>query len=228
MVDDYLEKCAQVKVNIDLVESLLRPENLEVSLRYVLKHATGRGSHIVQLFDTSEKLNHFVASRRVASRRRWLESQGRDGARQENEQNEWHYLQYQGARAKAPPCPGNDWVYLCKSVFPFSKWPSWREVTMAKRFLKYFGRKKNLCMASWARCEAQWKGIVELERRCQDISREIQMLSKRQEILFKRAIEGKLRVQNRASERLQITEEIKEMEHTKTEEGSLAVGEEGA
>ena len=28
-----------VKVKIDLVESLLRPENFEVSLRYVLKHA---------------------------------------------------------------------------------------------------------------------------------------------------------------------------------------------
>ena len=70
-----------------------------------------------------------------------------------------------------------------------------------------------------ARWEAQWKGIVELERRCQDTSREIQTLIKRHEIL-KNAIEGKLRVQSRASERLQdqIIEEIKEMEHTKTEE----------
>ena len=33
------------------------------------------------------------------------ESQGRDGARQENGQNEWYDLEYQGARAKAPPCP---------------------------------------------------------------------------------------------------------------------------
>ena len=45
------------------------------------------------------------------------------------------------------------------------------------------------------------------------------MLSKRQEI-FKNAIEGKLRMQSRASERLQdqIIEEIKEMEHKRTEE----------
>ena len=45
------------------------------------------------------------------------------------------------------------------------------------------------------------------------------MLSKRQE-LFKNAIEGKLRVQSRESEILQdqIIEEIKETEHTKTEE----------
>ena len=75
-VEEYLESCAQVIVDIEVVERLLRLENLEVSLRYVLKHATGRGSNIFQLFDTSEMPNHFVASRR-----RWLESHGRDGSR---------------------------------------------------------------------------------------------------------------------------------------------------
>ena len=76
-----------------------------------------------------------------------------------------------------------------------------------------------VCVASWTRWEAQWKGLVELERRCQDISRELQMLSKGQEI-FKNAIEGKPRVQSRASERLQdqIIDETKEMEHKRTEE----------
>ena len=61
--------------------------------------------------------------------------------------------------------------------------------------------------------------MVELERRCQDRSREIQMLNKRQEI-FQNAIDGRLRVKDRASERLQdeIIEEIKELENTKTEE----------
>ena len=38
---------------------------------YILKHSTRRGSNIFQLFDTLEKPNHFVASRR-----RWLENQG--------------------------------------------------------------------------------------------------------------------------------------------------------
>ena len=80
-VEDYLENCAQV-VEIELVE---RPENLEVSLRYVMKHATYRSSNIFQLFDTSEKSNHFVASRR-----RWLESQGSDEATQESGRNEWY------------------------------------------------------------------------------------------------------------------------------------------
>ena len=65
----------------------------------------------------------------------------------------------------------------------------------------------------------EWEGLVDLERRCQDISREIQMLNKRQEI-FRNAIDGRLRVQDRASERMQdhMFEEIKELVHRKTEE----------
>ena len=95
-VEDYLESCAQVIVKLELVESLPRRENFEVSLRYVLKHATYIGSNIFQLFDTSEKPNHFVASRR-----RWLERQGCDDARQENGRNEWYDLGYQGAQGKS-------------------------------------------------------------------------------------------------------------------------------
>ena len=97
-VEDYLDKCAHHIVKIDLVESLLRPENLEVSSRCVLKHANYGGNNIFQLFDTTEMPNHLVASRR-----RWLESQGRDDARQENGRNEWYDLGYQGGRAKALP-----------------------------------------------------------------------------------------------------------------------------
>ena len=50
------------------------------------------------------------------------------------------------------------------------------------------------------------------------------MLIKRQEI-FQNAIDGRLRVQDRASERLQdqLSEEIKELEHK--DRRSLAVGE---
>ena len=77
-VEDYLESCVRIVVDIKVVDRLLGPENLEVSLKYVLKHATRGGNNTFHLFDTSEKPNHFVASRR-----RWLESQGRDGARQE-------------------------------------------------------------------------------------------------------------------------------------------------
>ena len=62
-VEDYLESCSQVIVDIDVVERLLRPENLEVFLRYVLKHANYGRSNIFQLFDTSEKSNHFMTSK---------------------------------------------------------------------------------------------------------------------------------------------------------------------
>ena len=87
---------------------------------------------------------------------------------------------------------------------------------LQKMFAVFWQAEEELC---WARWEAQREGLVELERRCQDISREIQKLNKRQEI-FQSAIDGKLRVQDRASETMQdqIIEEIKEMAHTKTEE----------
>ena len=65
-----------------------------------MKHANYGGSNIFQLFDTTEIPNHLVVSRR-----RWLESQWRDDERQESGRNEWYDLGYQGARAKAPPCP---------------------------------------------------------------------------------------------------------------------------
>ena len=55
-VEDYLECCAQVIVDIDVVDRLLRPENLEVSLRCVLKHAAGRGSNIFQHIGKTEPL----------------------------------------------------------------------------------------------------------------------------------------------------------------------------
>ena len=76
--------------------------------------------------------------------------------------------------------------------------------------------------------EGQRKGLVNLERRCQDIHLEIQMLNKRQEI-FQNAIEGKLRVQDRASERLQdqIVEENERI-GTNKDKRSLAVCGEGA
>ena len=77
-------------------------------------------------------------------------------------------------------------------------------------FEVFWQEEEEVRVASWTRWDAQWKSLVELERRRQDTSLEIQMLSKRQEI-FKNAIEGKLGVQSRASEILQgqIIEERK-------------------
>ena len=68
------------------------------------------------------------------------------------------------------------------------------------------------------------KGLVELERRCQDTRQEIQVLSERQEIL-KSPMEDKLKLQSRANERYhdQIFEEIKELEQKKSAEALLMV-----
>ena len=40
----------------------------------------------------------------MASRKRWLESQGKKAAQQESWQTEWHDIKYQGVMAKALPC----------------------------------------------------------------------------------------------------------------------------
>ena len=40
-----------------------------------------------------------------------------------------------------------------------------------KIFEVFWQDEEELCIASWARWEAQWKGLVELERKCQDLSR---------------------------------------------------------
>ena len=68
-MDDYLERCADKRVDIEALERLMEPEEAEVCLRYILKYATRRDIHIFQLCDTQEKKDHFVASRRG-----WLES----------------------------------------------------------------------------------------------------------------------------------------------------------
>ena len=64
-----------------------------------------------------------------------------------------------------------------------------------KIFEVFWQEGEELCFASWVRWEAQLKGSVDLERRCQDISRDIQMLNKRQEF-FQNAVDGRLRVKD--------------------------------
>ena len=78
-VEDYLENCANVKVDIEVLECLMEPENHDIFLRYILQYSTRGGSNIFQLFDTSKRQDHFVANRK-----RWLEGHGKNGARQES------------------------------------------------------------------------------------------------------------------------------------------------
>ena len=69
-VENYLESSADIKLDVEVLERLIAPEEKEVCLSYVLKYSTRRGSNIFQLFNTSEKKDHLVANRR-----RWLEQQ---------------------------------------------------------------------------------------------------------------------------------------------------------
>ena len=48
-VEDYLERRADIKVDIEVLERLIEPEDKEVCPRYILKYSTRGGSNIFQL-----------------------------------------------------------------------------------------------------------------------------------------------------------------------------------
>ena len=58
-MEDYLEKCISIKVEIAALELLMQPEEAEVCLRYFLKLAKRRGSGMFVIFDTKEKKGLF-------------------------------------------------------------------------------------------------------------------------------------------------------------------------
>ena len=78
-MENYLEKCVDIKVEIAALELLMEPEEAEVFLRYILKHS----KRSFEIIDTRE--NHHL----VASRRRWLEHSEERVALQERWQNDW-------------------------------------------------------------------------------------------------------------------------------------------
>ena len=97
-VEDYLENCAHVIVDIEVVESLLRPENLEVSLK-VRPEALNYKRQ--QYFPA---LRHIRETGPLCGKQKKMV--GESGKRrQETGQNEWHDIEYQGDGAKVPPCP---------------------------------------------------------------------------------------------------------------------------
>ena len=280
-VEDYLERGADIKVDVEALERSMEPEEVEVCLRYILKYSTGRGSNIFQLFDTKEKKDHFVASRM-----RWLEHQGGRGlpCKKVGIMNGMTF-ECQGIMAEAPPCPERTLTTplsqqsSSSSRDEESQWTSGedrhrRRVAFeetAKRMLRYpedsevfevgvtelqeqlgiseeagvsireiareamneDGQKifeifsqgeEEVCIASLARWNAQLKGLVELEKRCQNMMREVKFSSERQEVL-KGMVEDKIRLQSRATEKYyeQIFEEMKELEEKKSKEALLLV-----
>ena len=46
-VEDYLERCADIKVDMEALERLMEPEEVEVCQMYILKYSTRRGSNIL-------------------------------------------------------------------------------------------------------------------------------------------------------------------------------------
>ena len=48
-VEDYLEKCIKIKVEVAALELLMEPEEAEVCLRYILMHAKRRGRGIFEI-----------------------------------------------------------------------------------------------------------------------------------------------------------------------------------
>ena len=67
----------------------------------------------------------------VESRIRWLEYQGERVALQENGQNDWHDVEYEGKMAKAPPCPERS----MKTPLPQQRSSSTRERKKVSGFL---------------------------------------------------------------------------------------------
>ena len=53
-VEDNLENCADIKVDIEALGRSIEPEDEEVCLRYILKYSTTGSSNIFKLFE-SEK-----------------------------------------------------------------------------------------------------------------------------------------------------------------------------
>ena len=74
-------------------------------------------------------------------------------------------------------------------------------------------------IASLARWDTQLKGFVKLERRCQGLVQEVQLLSERQEVLVGMVV-SKRDMQKEASKKCQemIFEEIKELEEQRAKE----------
>ena len=81
-----------------------------------------------------------------------------------------------------------------------------------QKIFQIFRQEENeVCIASWARWDAQLKGLVELE--CQELMQEAELLSERQEVPAG-LLEDKVRIQSKATERYYetILEELKVLE----------------
>ena len=81
------------------------------------------------------------------------------------------------------------------------------------------GKKRMRCTSQFGEVGYTTERIGELERRCQEVIQEVELLSERQEVL-KGMVEDMIRLQSRATEKYyeQIFEEVKELEKKKSKE----------
>ena len=81
-----------------------------------------------------------------------------------------------------------------------------------QKLFQIFRKQENeVYITSWARWNAQLKGLVELDRRCQELMQEVELSSERQEVLA-HLMEDKIRKQSKATEKYNetISEELKQ------------------
>ena len=146
-VEDYLENCANMKVDVEVLERLVEPENREIFLRYILKYST-RGRQ--QYFPA---LRHIRETGPLRGKQKKMVGESREHTvhSEESWQNEWHDIEHHAVMAKAPPCPER----TLKTPLPKQGSPSSRDEEdhwvamedkrrrsiafekMAKRMLKY-------------------------------------------------------------------------------------------
>ena len=74
-----------------------------------------------------------------------------------------------------------------------------------------------MCIASLARWDTQLKGVVELDRRCQDLMQEVELLSERQAVCM---VASKRDMQKEAPQkyRVKVSEEFEELEEQRAKE----------
>ena len=109
--------------------------------------------------------------------------------------------------------------------FHHTNCPVGQGMKKAKKLFETFRQEENeVYIASLARWDTQLKGLVELERRCQELKQEVKLLSERQEVLAG-LVEDKTRLQSKATEKYYETifEELRELEVKKSKEALLLV-----
>ena len=92
-----------------------------------------------------------------------------------------------------------------------------RETKSSSQIFKQ--EKNELFIDSLTRWDTQLKGLVELERRCQELNQEVESLSERQEVLSD-LVQDKSTIHSKANEKYNETifEEMRELEEKKSKE----------